>query len=102
MKVFVVAMSAPAAKYASWISATTVGLREVQEVGVALHVVRVAPEALSAVLLLREPSPVDEDAPGPVEHEDPLGEEGFELCADVCHEIGSRLERSEPEAREAL
>ena len=33
-------------------------------------------------------------APGPVENEDSLGEELFELCAGVLHEIGSRLKRS--------
>ena len=46
---------------------------------------------------------MDEHAPGAVEDEDPLGEEGFELCADVLHDFGSRLERSGAgEAREAL
>ena len=74
MNVFVVAMSAPASKYASWISETTCGARQIQEVGVALHVVRVRREPLAAVLLLGELAPVDEHAPRPVEHEDSLGE----------------------------
>jgi hypothetical protein len=34
---------------------------------------------------------MDEHAPGPVEDEDPLGEETLELWSDVLHEIGSRL-----------
>jgi hypothetical protein len=62
----------------------------------------VLPEALTAVLLLGEASPVDEHAPGAVEDEDPLGEKLLELCANVFHENGSRLESREPEAREAL
>ena len=52
-----------------------VGRRQVQEVGVALDVVRVRREALAAVLLLGQLAAVDEHAPRPVEHEDPLGEE---------------------------
>jgi hypothetical protein len=47
-------------------------------------------------------SPTIEDSPGTVEDEVPLGEELLELWTDVCHEIGSRLESREPEAREAL
>src|SRR5262249_15011414 len=68
--------------------------RQVEEVRIALDVVRVVAEARAAVLLLRESAPVDKDAPGPVEHDDALGKKGFELCADVLHEIGSRLKRS--------
>ena len=75
MKVFVVAMSAPAAKYDVVDLRDDLRLREVQEVGVALDVARVVAEALAAVLLLGEPAPVDEHAPRAVEDEDPLGEE---------------------------
>ena len=48
--------------------------RQVEEVGIALDVVRVRREPLAAVLLLGELAAMDEHAPGPVEHEDPLGE----------------------------
>ena len=95
VKVFVVAMSAPAAKYESWISVTISGLREVEEVGVALDVARVLAEALAAVLLLGELPPVDEHAPRPVEDEDPLGEQLLDLCGRPSR-IGSRLESREP------
>ena len=73
MNVFVVVMSAPASKYASWISAHDLGRGQVEEIGVALDVARVVAEALAAVLLLGEPAPVDEHAPGAVEHDDALG-----------------------------
>ena len=75
---------------------------EVEKIGVALDVVRVRGEALAAVLLLREPSAVDEHAPGAVEHEDSLGEKLLELLADVLHEIDSRLKGREPEGSRAL
>ena len=75
---------------------------EVEEVGIALDVVRMRGEALAAVLLLGEPAPMDEHAPGAVEHEDSLGEEFLELCADVLHEVGSRLKGREPEGPRAL
>jgi hypothetical protein len=67
---------------------------QVEDVRVALDVVRVRRKALAPVLLLGEPAAVDEHAPRPVEHENALGEEFTELCADVLHEIGSRLKRS--------
>jgi hypothetical protein len=35
--------------------------------------------------------------PGPVEDEDPPGEELLELFADVLHDVGSRLRGREPE-----
>ncbi len=70
--------------------------RQVQEIGVALHVARVRREPLAPVLLLRQLATVDEHAPGPVEHEDPLGEKVSELSAGVLHEIGSRLKSREP------
>ena len=60
---------------------------EVEEVGIALDVVRVRGKPLAAVLLLGEPAPMDEHAPGTVEHEDSLGEEFLELWADVLHEL---------------
>ena len=47
--------------------------RQVQDVRVALDVVRVRREALAAVLLLGEPPTVNEHSPGAVEHEDALG-----------------------------
>ena len=53
---------------------------QVEDVRVALDVMGVRGEPLAAVLLLREPAPMDEHAPRPVEHEDPLGEEISELC----------------------
>ena len=45
---------------------------QIQEVGIALDVVRVRREALAAVHLLRQLATVDEDAPGSVEHQDAL------------------------------
>jgi hypothetical protein len=45
---------------------------------------------------------MDEHSPGPVEDEDPLGEKLLELCADVLHEIGSRLKVGSPKAPRAL
>ncbi len=107
VNVFVVARSAPASKYASWISEIVSGRGEVEDVRVALDVVRVVAEALAAVLLLGELAAVDEDAPRPVEDEDPLGEGLLDLSAYVLHavppkqrlpprEVGSR------KAREAL
>ncbi len=73
MKVFVVAMSAPAAK------------RQVEQVGIAGDVTRVILEPLAAVGLFALDLPLDEDAPGAVEHGDPLGEDGFESRAGVLH-----------------
>ena len=78
------------------------GRGQVQEIRVALDVVRVRGEALAAVLLLGESAAVDEHAPRPVEHEDSLGEECSELFSDVLHEIGSRLKGREPEGSRAL
>ena len=75
-------------------------VREVQEVGVALDVLRVLAESLAAVLRFREPASVDEDAPRTVEHEDALGEKLLHLYANVCHiasgpkGAGSRSRRS--------
>jgi hypothetical protein len=73
VNVFVVAMSRP-------LEVRVVDLRDdvrrgqVEEVGVALDVVRVRGEAVASILLLREPAPMDEHAPRTVEDEDPLGE----------------------------
>ncbi len=75
---------------------------EVQEIRVALDVVRVRGEPLAAVLLLAQPAAVDEHAPRPVENEDSLGEKLLELFFDVLHEIGSRLKGREPEGSRAL
>jgi hypothetical protein len=66
---------------------------QVQEVGITLDVARVVAKALAAVLLLREPTPVDEDTPRPVEHENPLGEKLLQLSSYVSHENGSRAQR---------
>jgi hypothetical protein len=71
--------------------------RQVEEVGIALDVVGVVAEALTAILLFRETPPMDEDAPRPVEDEDPLREKCFELWAYVLNEIGSRLRGRKPE-----
>ena len=70
MNVFVVAMSAPAAKYASWVSEIEGRPREVQDVRVALDVAPVVAKKLASVVRLGEPTTVDEDAPRPVEHDD--------------------------------
>jgi hypothetical protein len=78
VKVLVVAMSAPASKYASWISATTLRARQVEQIRIALDVTG-GREPLAAVLLLGEPARWM--SPRPVEHEDPLGEECSRLCA---------------------
>ncbi len=78
-------MSAPAAKYESWISRDDLRVREVQEIGVALDVLVVPAEALTAILVLREPAPVDEHPPRAVEHEDALREKLFDLSANVFH-----------------
>ena len=78
------------------------GRGQVQEIRVALDVVRVRGEAFAAVLLLGESAAVDEHAPRAVEHKDSLGEEFTELFSDVLHEIGSRLKGREPEGSRAL
>ena len=67
---------------------------QVQEIRVALDVLVVIPEALTAVFRLRETAAVDEHAPRAVEHEDALGEQMLEVCSNVFHENGSRLKRS--------
>ena len=70
-------------------------LRQVQEIGIALDVARVLAEALAPVLVLGQLAPVDEHAPGPVEHEDALGQKAASSCsANVLHENDSRLKRS--------
>ncbi len=75
---------------------------QVEDVRIALDVVRVRGEPLAAILLLGELAAMDEHAPRPVEHEDPLGEQFLELCADVLHEFDSRLKGREPEGSRAL
>ena len=71
MNVFVVARSAPASKYASWISVTMSGRVRLRRSGFPLHVAAVVAEPLAAVLGLREPAPMDQDAPRPVVDRDP-------------------------------
>ena len=70
---------------------------QVEEIGIALDVVRMVAEALAPILLLREAATMDEDTPRPVEHEDSLREERLHVCAGVFHEFGSRLRGREPE-----
>ena len=52
--------------------------REVEEVGVAGDVARVVAEPVAAVRLLAAHLPLDEHAPGTVEHGDPFAEDCFE------------------------
>ena len=77
MKVFVVAMSAPAAKYCRWISSTTSGLVRLSRSGIAGDVARVILEPLAAICLLAAHLPLNQDAPRPVEHGDALAEDGL-------------------------
>ena len=51
-----------------------VGVREVEQVGIAPDVVRVVGEALAAPFLLGDPAALEQHAPGSVEHDDPLVE----------------------------
>ena len=69
-------MSAPAAKYSSWMRDDDVRPREVQQVGIARDVARMVAEALAAVRLLAAHLALDQHAPGAVEHRDPLAENG--------------------------
>ena len=70
VNVFVVARSAPAAKYASWISETISGCVRFSRSGSPCDVARVIAEQLAAILLLRQPAAVDEHAPRAVVHDD--------------------------------
>src|SRR5439155_8210672 len=51
---------------------------QVEKVGIAGDVARMVAEALAAVRLLSPHLPLNEDAPGTVEHRDPFTEDGFE------------------------
>ena len=62
-----------------------VGPRQVEQVGVVLDVTRMRREALTAEVGLGEASALEEDAPRPVEHEDPLGCEAAYVVGDVSH-----------------
>ena len=70
MKVFVVAMRAPAAKYARWMSRIDLRIREVEQVGVARHVARVVAEPFAAVRLLPAHVALDQHPPRAVEEHD--------------------------------
>jgi hypothetical protein len=61
------------------------GPGQVEQVGIAGDVAQVVLEALAPVGLLPTHLALDQDAPGAVEHGDPLAEEGFESCARVLH-----------------
>ena len=61
------------------------GLREVEEVRVALDVVAVVAEPLAAVTLLPAHLALQEHAPGAVEDGDALPEDGFEPFPRVLH-----------------
>src|SRR5262249_35044664 len=56
---------------------------EVEDVGIAGHVDRMGREALATVITGPEPGAVDERAPGPVQHEDPLRREPPDLRSHV-------------------
>jgi hypothetical protein len=60
-------------------------LRQVEQVGIAGDVARVVLEALAAVGLLPADVPLDEHAPRPVEHDDPLVEKVSQLFGPVRH-----------------
>ena len=57
-----------------------VRLRQVQQVGVAAQVAPMVVEAHASVLLLREPTPVDQYAPRPVEDGDALLQDPLEFA----------------------
>jgi len=59
------------------------GLRQVEEVGIALDVPCVRREEIAAPLLLGETTALQEDAPRAVEHEDPLPRDLPDLGCDV-------------------
>ena len=62
-----------------------VGLRQVEQVGIAGDVERMVAEALASVLLLAAHTPLDQHAPRPVEDGDALSEDGFEPFPRVLH-----------------
>ena len=72
---------------------------EVQQIRVAPDVARVLPEQLTAVALLREPTAVDEHAPGAVVDDDALVEDLAKLV-DCAHHVsfgaGRRMPREDP------
>jgi hypothetical protein len=67
------------------------GLREVQEVRIALDIVRVVLEPLAAERLLREPAPLQQHPPGAVEDHDAFIQEGGEVvgAAHAPHPSGT-------------
>jgi hypothetical protein len=90
-------MSAPAAKYASWIARTDVGLRDRQQVVVALEVVRVMAEAARggpAEVGLRELALLDLRAHRAVQDQDAAVKERGDLGGAVRLHGGSVLHRA--------
>ncbi len=63
------------------------GARDVQQVGVARDIVRMVTEALAAIGLLAAELALDEDAPGAVEHGDPLPEDPLETLTRVRQSV---------------
>ena len=60
-------------------------LRQVEQVGIAAEVPRVIGEALAAELLLGEAAPLQQNAPGPVEHGNALSEDLLQPVARIRH-----------------
>jgi hypothetical protein len=73
--------------------------REVEQVGVALHVARVVAEPLAAPLLLGQAAVLEQDAPRAVEDGDPLGEKCFQSVARVLQAVCSLPKGLESGAR---
>jgi len=76
--------------------------RDVQQVGVSGNVVRMVTEPIAAVRVLPAELALDEHTPGPVEHCDPLAEDGFESLTRSLHFDRSRLparKRGKPRSR---
>ena len=82
--------------------ADDIGLREVQEVGIAGEVARVVGEPLAPVCLLPLDRLLDQDAVRAVEHDDPLVQEILELFDRCLHENAPVLKSAGAEAPRAL
>jgi hypothetical protein len=78
-------------------------LRQVEQVGIALHVPRVLPEPLAPPLLLGQAPVLEQYAPRAVEDRDPFGEECFKSVARVLQTVRLLAQGPrEPGARGAL
>jgi hypothetical protein len=66
------------------------GLRQHQQIVVALEVLRVIGEALAAVVRLRQPVALDHGAEGAVEDQNAIPQQDFELCDAVSHKRWSK------------